>query len=65
MFTKCIYANINTSDLSFVLILYVLNAKISPKTMVLGEEFDSPVVSALGVRSRKLSNVGRSSDGWP
>jgi hypothetical protein len=28
------------------------------------EELDSPAVSALGVRSRKLSNIGQSSDGW-
>jgi hypothetical protein len=28
------------------------------------EELDSPVVSTLGVRSRKLSNIGRSSNGW-
>jgi hypothetical protein len=26
-------------------------------------ELDGPAVSALGVRSRKLSNIGRSSDG--
>jgi hypothetical protein len=32
---------------------------------MVAEEFDVPVVSALAVRSRKLSNVGRSSDGWP
>jgi hypothetical protein len=29
------------------------------------KSFDGPSVNALGVRSRKLSNVGRSSDGWP
>jgi hypothetical protein len=29
------------------------------------EELDSPAASALGARSRKLSNVDRSSDGWP
>jgi hypothetical protein len=29
------------------------------------EELDGPAVSALGVLSRMLSNVGRPSDGWP
>jgi hypothetical protein len=29
------------------------------------EELDGRAVSALGARSRNLSNVGRSSDGWP
>jgi hypothetical protein len=29
------------------------------------EELDGPAISALDVRSRKLSNIGRSSDGWP
>jgi hypothetical protein len=32
---------------------------------VLYEELDGPAVSALGVRSWKLSNIGQSSDGWP
>jgi hypothetical protein len=29
------------------------------------EELDGQTVSALGVRSWKLGNVGRSLDGWP
>jgi hypothetical protein len=29
------------------------------------QELDGPAVSALGVRSQKLSNIGRTSDGWP
>jgi hypothetical protein len=29
------------------------------------KELDGPAVSALSVQSCKLSNVGRSSDGWP
>jgi hypothetical protein len=35
--------------------------------IVLGwlEELDGSAVSALGVRSQKVSNIGQSSDGWP
>jgi hypothetical protein len=32
---------------------------------VYGEELDGPAVIALGVRSQKVSNIGRSSDKWP
>jgi hypothetical protein len=31
----------------------------------LSEELDGPTVSVFGIQSRKLSNIGRSSDGWP
>jgi hypothetical protein len=38
------------------------NLQSKPRRRVL-EMLDGPAVSALGVRSRKLSNIGRSSNG--
>jgi hypothetical protein len=39
---------------------FILEIRYSEKVIL-----DSPAVNVLGVRSRKLSNIGQSSDGWP
>jgi hypothetical protein len=47
-----------TDNWSEIFPFFVLNYSFS-------YELDGPAVSALGVRSRKLSNIGRSFDRWP
>jgi hypothetical protein len=59
---KNIVTNLGETSVDFSL-FHRSFASLSSSIMRVMEELDSPAVSALGVRWRKLSNVGRASDG--